>query len=141
MTSCRDTPPIQTMSQETCFGQIIGCLPLSSCITTSVSLSPFFLRQLRDNLWVISSVESLHCLRIPKNEHATVRQQTWNMNKQLILPPVALVNVTSGYTIVCQGFTSVGRPITASAPPFVILYNNSILTNNITIVDVHQSLN
>ena len=140
MTSCRDTPPIQTMSQESCLSQIIGSLPLSSCQTTSVHPLPFFLRQLRDNLWITSSSESLHCLRIPKTEYSAIRQQTWNMNEQIVLPPVALVNVTPGYTIACPGYTLVGRPIMSHASSLVILYNNSLLTNNISVVDVYRHL-
>jgi hypothetical protein len=140
MTSCRDTPPIQTMSQETCFGQIIGNLPLSSCQTTPVSRLPFFLKQLRDNLWITSSPEPLHCLRIPKTEYSIIRQQVWNMNDRIVLPPVALVNVTPGHTIACPGFTLVGRPKISSAPSLVILYNNSILTSNISVVDVYRHL-
>jgi hypothetical protein len=140
MTSCRDTPPIQTMSQETCLDQIIGSLALSSCQTTPVHRLPFFLRQLRDNLWVTSSLESLHCLRIPKTEYVNIRQQTWNMNDQLVLPPVALVNITPGYTIACPGFTLVGHPIISSSPSLVILYNNSLITNNISVVDVYRHL-
>ena len=122
MTSCRDTPPIQLMSQKSCLGQIIGNLPLSSCQTTSVPPLPFYLRQLRDNIWVISSLEPLYCLNIPKTDYSIVRQQTWNMNNQLILPPVAIVNVTPGYTIACPGFTLVGRPIISRASSLVILY-------------------
>ena len=140
MTSCRDTPPIQTLSQETCFGQIIGSLPLSSCQTTLVPRLPFFLRQLRDNLWVTSSLESLHCLKIPKTEYSAIRQQNWNMNEQLILPSVALVNVTPGHTIACPGFTLVGRPIPSSVPSLVIMHNNSLLTDKISVVNVYQHL-
>ncbi|CAF5122096.1 unnamed protein product, partial [Rotaria magnacalcarata] len=29
MTSCRDTPPLRTISKDSCLGQIIGSLPLS----------------------------------------------------------------------------------------------------------------
>lgn len=140
MTSCRDTPPIQTMSQATCFGQIIGNLPLSSCQTTLVPPLPFYLRQLRENLWVTSSLEPLHCLKIPKTEYSITRQQTWNMNDKLILPPVAVVNVTPGYTIACPGFTLVGRPIISSSSSLVILYNNSLFTASISVVDVYQYL-
>ena len=138
MTSCRDTPPIHTISKDTCFGQIIENLPLSRCGTISVLPSTFFLRSLRDNLWIISSPRSLYCLKIPKTEYPTVIQQTWNMNEQIILPPVALVNVTPGYTIACSGFTLVGRPVTSNLSSLTIFYNNSILTNNISIVNVYQ---
>ncbi|CAF4313826.1 unnamed protein product, partial [Adineta steineri] len=44
MTSCRDTPPIQTMSQETCLGQILASLPLSICETTVLPPAKFFVR-------------------------------------------------------------------------------------------------
>ncbi|CAF0931307.1 unnamed protein product [Adineta steineri] len=74
MTSCRDTPPIQTMSQETCLGQILGSLPLSICQTIILPSAQFFVRPLRDNLWVTSSPESLHCLKIPQSEYSVIRQ-------------------------------------------------------------------
>ena len=140
MTSCRDTPPIQLMSQETCFGQIITNHPLSNCQTTSVPRLPFFLRHLRDNFWVTSSHESLHCLNIPRIEYTMIRQQSWNTNNQLILPPISLVNVTPGHTIACPGFTLVGRPITSSTSSLVILFNNTLLTTNISVLNVYQHL-
>ncbi|CAF4296054.1 unnamed protein product [Adineta steineri] len=74
MTSCRDTPPIQTMSQETCLGQILGSLPLSICQTIILPSAQFFVRPLRDNLWVTSSPESLHCFKIPQSESSVIRQ-------------------------------------------------------------------
>lgn len=140
MTSCRDTPAIHTMSEETCLGQIIGNLPRSSCQTTLVPHLPFFLQQLAQNLWVTSSLESIHCLRIPKTEYPILRQQTWNMNEQLVLPPVALVNVTPGYTIACPRFTLIGRPIISTPSSLVIMYNNSLFTNKIPVVDVYRHL-
>ncbi|CAF2060428.1 unnamed protein product [Rotaria magnacalcarata] len=38
MTSCRDTPPLRSISKDSCLGQIIGSLPLSSTHTKSVPL-------------------------------------------------------------------------------------------------------
>ncbi|CAF0931792.1 unnamed protein product [Adineta ricciae] len=140
MATCRDNPPILSMSDRTCLAQILGGLPLSKCQTALVAPEPFFLRQLRDNLWVISSPEPLHCLKILSAEHSALRQQTWNINSQLLLPPVALVNVTPGYTIACPGFTLVGHHIPSSAPSLVVLYNNSLLSNNISIVNIDRYL-
>ena len=99
--SCRDTLVLRPIENDSCLGQIIGSLPLSKCHTKSVSPSATFLRQLTDNLWVTSSFGSLHCLKIPKTEYRANTQHTWNMNQQIILLPVALVNVTPGYTILC----------------------------------------
>ena len=140
MTSCRDTPPLRSISNDTCFGQIIRNLPLSSCQTAPVPSSAFFLRQLRDNLWVTSSLNSLYCLKIPRPEYSTDVQQTWNMNEQIILPPVALVNVTPGYTIACPGFTLVGRPIVSNTSSLITLYHSSLLPSNISVVNVYQYL-
>lgn len=140
MTSCRDSPAIQMMTPDTCLGQITGNLPISNCQTTSAPRLPLFLRQLRDNLWVASSPEPLHCLKIPKTEYSTITQQTWNMNDQLVLPPVALLNVTVDYTIACPGFTLVGHPIISSPPSLVILNNNTLFKNNISVVDVYHHL-
>jgi hypothetical protein len=140
MTTCRDTPPMQPITDKTCLGQIIGTLPLSSCQITSIPSEPFFIRQLRDNLWVTSSPEPIHCLKIPKFEYSILKPQTRNINEQVILPPISVVNVTPGYTITCPGFTLVGQPIPSSGPLFAVIYNNSLLTNNIPIVDVYQHL-
>ncbi|CAF4262950.1 unnamed protein product [Rotaria magnacalcarata] len=53
MTSCRDSPPLRTLSKDSCLGQIIGSLPLFSCHTKMLPIldiprdhSPFFKRQL-----------------------------------------------------------------------------------------------
>ncbi|CAF1480099.1 unnamed protein product [Adineta ricciae] len=140
MTSCRSTPPIQSISEKTCFGQIIKGLPLLDCHVTFVPPAPFFLRQLRDNLWVTSSSEPFHCLMIPGAEYSTLRQQAWNSNQHITLPPIALVNVTPGYTIACPGYTLVGNPIPSSSPSLVIRYNSSFLMNNISIVNVYKHL-
>ncbi|CAF1381703.1 unnamed protein product [Rotaria magnacalcarata] len=80
MTSCRDTPPLRTISKDSCLGQIIGSLPLSSCHAKYVSHSGVFVRQLTDNIWVTSSSESLHCLKIPKIEYRTSNHQTLNIS-------------------------------------------------------------
>ena len=140
MTSCRDTPPIRTISNDTCFGEIIARLPLSKCQTTPVPTSKYFLEQLRDNFWITSSPESIHCLKIPQTEYLSAMQHTWSMNEEIILPPVALVNVTPGYTITCPGFTLVGRPVISNATSLVILYNTSVLAKNISVMNVHQHI-
>ena len=138
MTSCRDTPPIRTISNDTCFGQIIARLPLSKCQTTPVPTSKYFLEQLRDNFWITSSPESIHCLKIPQSEYPSAIQHTWSMNEEMVLPPVALVNVTPGYTVTCPGFTLVSRPEISNASSLVIFYNNSVLAKNISVMNVHQ---
>jgi hypothetical protein len=138
MTSCRDTPPIRTISKDTCLDQIIERLPLSRCQTTPVPPAKYFLRQLRDNFWITSSSESMHCVKIPRTEYLNAIQQTWSTSEEIILPLVSLVNVTEGYTVACPGFTLIGRPVTSNASSLVILYNSGVLTNNISVMDVHQ---
>ncbi|CAF1691121.1 unnamed protein product, partial [Adineta ricciae] len=119
-TSCQSSPPIQSILDKTSFGQIMKGLPLLDCQVTFVPPAPFFLRQLRDNLWVTSSSEPFHCLMIPGSEYSTLRQQAWNSNQHITLPLIALVNVTPGYTIACPGYTLVGNPIPSSSPSLVI---------------------
>lgn len=117
--------------------------PESVAIQLPNGTSPLFcifLRQLRDNLWVTSSLNSLYCLKMPRPEYSTDVQQTWNMNEQIILPPVALVNVTPGYTMACPGFTLVGRPIVSNTSSLITVYNSSLLPSNISVVDVFQYL-
>ena len=140
MTTCRDTPPYRSLSNDTCIGQILGGYHLSKCFTSSVPPSPFFLKRLRDNLWVTSSSQPLHCVAIPRTEFPILSYQTASRNEQLILPPVALVNVTSGSTIACPGFSLTGRPVEQRAPSVVILYNNTQLLNNVSVLDVHRHL-
>ncbi|CAF1385525.1 unnamed protein product [Rotaria magnacalcarata] len=94
MTSCRDTPPIRTISKDTCLDEIIAKFPLSRCQTTSIPAAKYFLRQLRDNFWITSSPKSLHCVKTPRSDYLSGMQQTWNMNEEIILPSVSLVNVT-----------------------------------------------
>lgn len=140
MTSCRVTPPLRPLIKDSCLGQILGNFPLSKCYTQSVSHSAVFLRHLKDNIWVTSSFGSLHCLKIPKVDYQTNIQQTWSANKQIILPPVALVNVTSGYTILCPGFSLVGHPETSKASSLVILDSGQPTLSDISIVDVSRYL-
>lgn len=61
MTSCRDTPPIRTMSKTSCLDEIVGNLPLSKCQTAPIRADKYFIRQLRDNLWITSSSKPIHC--------------------------------------------------------------------------------
>ncbi|CAF3371324.1 unnamed protein product [Rotaria socialis] len=138
MTSCRDTPPIRTISNDTCLNQIIERLPLSRCQTAPIPAAKYFVRQLRDNFWVTSSSESLHCVKIPSSEYLSTMQQTWNMNEEIILPSVSLVNVTEGHTVACPGFTLVGRPISSNTSSLIILHSNDVLTKNISVMNVHQ---
>ncbi|CAF3400745.1 unnamed protein product [Rotaria socialis] len=138
MTSCRDTPPIRTISNDTCLNQIIERLPLSRCQTAPIPAAKYFVRQLRDNFWVTSSSESLHCVKIPSSEYLSTMQQTWNMNEEIILPSFSLVNVTEGHTVACPGFTLVGRPISSNTSSLIILHSNDVLTKNISVMNVHQ---
>lgn len=62
--------------------QIIGNIPLFTCQATLMPSLPNYLQQLRENLWVTSSLEPLHCLKIPENDYSIIRQQI-NHNARL----------------------------------------------------------
>jgi hypothetical protein len=138
MTSCRNNPPIRKISKDTCLDEIIEDLPLTKCQTTSVPADKFFIRHLRDNLWITSSPKPIHCVKIPRNEYFDATPQISSTNEEIILPPVAIVNVTEGCVITCPGFTLVGRPITPNVSSLVILYHNGSFTKNISVMNVHQ---
>lgn len=138
MATCRDTPPFRKISKDTCFDQIVGGLPLTKCQTEPAPHAPFFLQQLRDNFWIVSSPVSMHCLKIPKTEYRSTIQYSWSMNEEIILPPVAIVNVTPGYVVACPGFTLVGRPILRNTSSLVLWYKNSMTNISIPVVDVHR---
>ena len=136
MTTCRHTPPFQTIRKDSCFGEIVEGLSPTKCQTISFPFSPYFLRQLRDNLVVTSSHKSMHCLKTPKNEYISYVQHSWSMSEELVLPPVAIVNVTPEYIIACPGFFLTGRPVTSNASSLVVFYNNSRITANISVFDM-----
>ncbi|CAF3285284.1 unnamed protein product [Rotaria sp. Silwood2] len=138
MTTCRDTPPIRTISKDSCFDQIIERLPLSRCQTIPVPTAKYFVQQLRDNFWITSSSGPMHCMKIPTTEYASSMQHIWRKNQEIILPPVALINVTEGYTVACPGFSLVGRPVTSNSSSLVILYNKGMLAKNISVMNVHR---
>ena len=139
MPSCRNTPPIRTISADTCLDQIIERLPLSKCQTTTVSTEKYFIRQLRDNLWITSSSAPIHCVKFPRTEYHYAVQQTGSTSEEVILPPVALVNVTGGHTIACPGFTLIGQPVTSnSSSSLVILYKSGMHMKNISVLNVHN---
>ncbi|CAF0919541.1 unnamed protein product [Adineta ricciae] len=140
MTSCRDNPPIRTISKDTCLDEIIENLPLSKCQTTQAPADKYFIRQLRDNLWITSSSKPIHCVRMSRNRYFNPTQQISNINEEIILPPVAIVNVTEGYIIACPGFTLVGRPVTPNLSSLVLLQDNGIFTKNISVINVHQHI-
>ena len=140
MTSCRDTPPFRTISKDTCFDQIVRDLPLTKCQTTQVPSSNIFLRQLKDNIWITSSPELMHCLKMPKTNFISNAQHTRSMNEKIILPPIAVVNDTPEYVIACPEFTLLGHPISSNASSLIIWYNSSMLTINISVMDIHQYL-
>jgi hypothetical protein len=138
MTTCRDTPPFRTILNDTCFDQIVGGLALTKCRTTSIPRALFFLQKLRDNLWIVSSPKSINCLRTPRSEYLSGVHQLWSMSEEIILPPVAIVNVTPDYILACPGFTLTGRPIPLNVSSLVLLYNSSMLTTNISVFDINQ---
>jgi hypothetical protein len=140
MPSCRDTPPLRKLSNNTCLGQIMGRHQLSRCLKTAIPLSVGFLRQLRDNIWISSSLEPLHCIRISKSDYLNDTEQTFNMSEHIKLPPFALINVTPGYVITCPGFILTGRPIISNVSLLLILHNNTIVTNNVSIVNVYRHI-
>lgn len=140
MPSCPDTPPLQKLSSDTCLGQILnGSLPFS-CQTTATSVPPVYLRQLRDNLWITSSSKRLDCVRMMQKEYLHTLEQTFNMSEYVSLSPVALVNVTPGYVVTCPRFTLIGRPSVSNNTSLVILHNNTLLNNNMAILDVYHYL-
>jgi hypothetical protein len=138
MISCRDTPPIRTISKDTCLDQIVGRSPLSRCDTTSVITEKFFLRQLRDNFWITSSPNPINCVKVPRTEYFNAMRRTWSSSEEITLPPVALVNVTEGYAIVCPGFILVGRPPIANVSSVIIMHNNYTLIKNISVMNVYK---
>ena len=48
------------------------------------------------------------------------------------------MNVTDGYTIECPGFTLTGQPLPANISTLFILYNSGVVTNNISVLNVHK---
>jgi hypothetical protein len=141
MTTCRDTPPFRTISRDTCFDQIVGGLALTKCRTTPIPRAPFFLRELRDNFWITSSPVSIHCLKTPRTEYFSAIQQPWSMSEEIILPPVAIVNVTPDYVFACPGFTLTGGPIASNASSLVLFYNSSMITANVSVFDINRYIN
>ena len=136
MTTCRDTPPFRTIRKDSCFGEILEGLSPTKCQTISFPFSPYFLRQLQDNLVVTSSYKPMHCLKTPKNEYISYVQHSWSMSEEVVLPPVAIVNVTPEYIIACPGFFLTGRPVTSNASSLVVFYNNTRNTANISVFDM-----
>lgn len=140
MTTCRDTPPFRVLSNTSCLGQILHGLPLSKCFMITIPPSPFYLRQVHDNLWVTSSPQSLHCVQLKTTNLHTSSHPIAGLNEQLILPPVALVNVTPGSTLACPGFSITGRPIDSYSPSVIIFYNNTASISNSSVLDVHHHI-
>lgn len=140
MTTCRDTPPFRTIRKDTCFGEIVEGLSPTKCQTISFPFSPYFLRQLQDNLVVTSSHKPMHCLKTPKNEYISYVHHSWSMSEEMVLPPVAIVNVTPEYIIACPGFFLTGRPVTSNASSLVVFYNNTRNIANISIFDMSPYL-
>lgn len=143
MTTCRDTPPIYSMTKDSCVSQILNRLPISNCHSKSNLNQPsLFIERLTEQFWIISSSKLMQCLKISKIEyHSTINEYHWNNNEQIILPPVALVEMTPGYTILCPGFSLVGHPNHTKTSSLTILYNNTKLSsNNTPIIDVYQYL-
>ncbi|CAF2837436.1 unnamed protein product [Rotaria sp. Silwood2] len=138
MTSCPDNPPIRTISKDTCLDEIVENLPLSKCQTIPVPADKYFIRHLRDNLWITSSSKPIHCVKISRNKYFHATQQISSINEEIILPPIAIVNATEGYIIACPGFTLVGRPVTSNASSLVILHHNGSFIKNISVMNVHQ---
>ena len=105
MTTCRDTPPFRTIRRDSCFVEIVGGLSPTKCQTIPFLFSLYFLRQLQGNLLVTSSSKPMHCLKTPKNEYISHVQHSCSMSEEeVVLPPVAIVNVNPEHIIVCPGF-------------------------------------
>lgn len=142
MTTCRDTPPVRSIKQDTCLGQIIrNDYPLSTCHIKSISQLTVFIQQLSENLWIISSRQPIHCLKTAKIKyHNPDTQYKWTSNEAFILPPVALVNITSDNIIICPGFTLFGRTNSIRNSSLTILYNNKLASTDTPVLDIYQYL-
>jgi len=140
MTTCRDTPPFRTIRRDSCFGEIVAGLSPTKCHTIPFPFSPYYIRQLQDNLVVTSSSKPLHCLKTPKNEYADHAHHSWSMSEEVTLPPVAVVNVTPEYIIACPGFFLSGHSGISNASSLIIFHNNTIVNTNVSVFDISQYL-
>ena len=62
------------------------------------------------------------------------------MSEKVVLPPVAIVNVTPEYIIACPGFFLTGCPVTSNTSSLVVFYNDTRNTANNSVFDMSEYL-
>jgi hypothetical protein len=98
------------------------------CILTKLPTANFFVHQLIGSYWLLSFNESRDCIKMPLQLETdiTSRSKLIINNIRVKLPPVALVSVLPMTTIICEGFSLVGRPLIKTNNNIIIISNGTM---------------
>jgi len=112
------------------------------CIITKLPTANFFIHQLTENYWLVSFNESRDCIKMPLqlDTNITSRSKLIIKNIRIRLPPVALVSVLPMTTIICEGFSLVGQPLTKRNKNIIIISNGTMHRADIDVFNIQIKL-
>lgn len=134
MSSCRETPAIRNDLIDSCLYQILTDIPLHSCHIEPAN-EPIFIQRIGQH-WITSTNTTTKCHSsqfLNSNQHKIIS------NKEIILPPVALISITESTSLSCDHFILPGLP-TQLGKTISILENSTINYVNNDIIDLQEKI-
>ena len=125
-----------------CLDEILTKDTTDSCVLAKLPYARFFVHQLIDSYWLVSLNQSRDCIKMPLQLDADTasRSKLIMNNIHIRLPPVALVSVLPMTTIICEGFSLVGRPFSNTNSGIVFILNGTMRRADIEIFNISMNL-
>jgi hypothetical protein len=135
MSTCRETPAIRKDLTDDCLGQILTDAPLTAC-RIEPHPEPVFVHRVGQH-WAISTNTTTKChpVHFSDLEHYKVIP-----NKEIILPPVALITTINTTSLTCDHFFLPGTP-NQIGPIISIIENTTVQPIQTQLIDLYSKLN
>jgi hypothetical protein len=135
ISTCRNNPARRTDILDSCLYQILTDANLTACQIETYA-DPIFIHRI-GSYWAISTNASAKCYSIKLSE---LDQHKLVDNKEIILPPTALVTTSNNTSLICDKFFLLATPIEKGAQ-ITALKNTSQDTIEEEILNLHAIIN
>lgn len=135
MSTCRETPAIRKDLADDCLSEILTDKPLISCRIESHP-EPVFVHRVGQH-WAISTNTTTKCHPV---KFSDTEQMKVIPNKEMILPPVALITITETTSLTCDHFFLPGLP-NQIGPTISLIENTTLYPVQNQLLDLQVKLN
>lgn len=134
MSTCRETPAIRQDLADDCLSQILTDKPLTSC-RIETHAEQVFVHRVGQH-WAVSTNTTTKCHPVKLSDTELMQVAP---NKEIILPPVALVTITETTSLTCDHFILPGLP-TQIGPTISLIENTTIQPMENQLLDLQSKL-